>query len=55
MPELFMCHANLDLNTDKHEKLMTCRGPTDGRLFTLSQGQLDVQFPAGFRHSGDVE
>ncbi len=48
MPELFMCHANLDINVDKHHALLACSPSHDGRLFTLSQGQLDVQFPPGF-------
>ena len=48
MPELFMCHANLDIDVDKHQKLFACRTSTDGRLFTLSQGQLEVKFPPGF-------
>ena len=48
MPELFMCHANLDLNLKQHGAGFVCRTSSDGRLFTLSQGQLDVTFPAGF-------
>ncbi len=48
MPALFMCHANLDLDVDKHPKLFPCHTSHDGRLFTLSQGQLEVQFPPGF-------
>ncbi len=48
MPDLFMCHANLDLDFDKHGKLFTCHTSHDGRLFTLSQGQLEVKFPPGF-------
>ena len=48
MPELFMCHANLDLDVDKHQTLFPCRTSHDGRLFTLSQGQLEVKFPPGF-------
>ena len=48
MPELFMCHANLDMNVDKHRTLLDCSPSHDGRLFTLSQGQLEVKFPPGF-------
>ncbi len=48
MPDLFMCHANLDLDVDNHGKLFACRTSHDGRLFTLSQGQLEVKFPPGF-------
>ena len=46
----FMCHSNLDfLDTDEHSKLL--RGEavkTNRRLFTLSQGQMSVEFPKGF-------
>jgi hypothetical protein len=48
MPELFMCHANLDLNVAKHQAVLGGREFPDGRMFTLSQGQLEVKFPAGF-------
>ena len=47
MPELFMCHANLDIDKDAHQKLLGGREFPDGRVFTLSQGQLEVEFPAG--------
>lgn len=48
MPEQFMCHANLDFDADWHNDIFRSETPLDGRLFTLSQGQLDVHFPPGF-------
>ncbi len=48
MPEQFMCHANLDFDADWHNDLFRSQTPLDGRLFTLSQGQLQVDFPPGF-------
>lgn len=44
----FMCHSNLDIDVERHETL-TGRNPAfSPRLFTLSQGQLSIRFPAGF-------
>ena len=43
----YMCHANLDIDTEKHSEIFG-EGALDGRMFTLSQGQLNVQFPKGF-------
>ena len=48
MPEQFMCHANVDFDADFHNDLFRSTKPLDGRLFTLSQGQLHVDFPKGF-------
>ena len=48
MPEQFMCHANLDFDGNWHNDLFRSTKPLDGRLFTLSQGQLHVEFPRGF-------
>jgi hypothetical protein len=48
MPEQFMCHTNFDFDGDWHNDLFQSTTPLDGRLFTLSQGQLSVQFPPGF-------
>lgn len=48
MPPQFMCHANFDLNTERHSQIFGGSTPLDGRLFTLSQGQLHVKFPKGF-------
>lgn len=48
MPQDFMCHSNLDIDVARHGEIM---GPSTGfspRLFTLSQGQLEVRFPPGF-------
>jgi hypothetical protein len=47
MPDEFMCHANLDLDGQQHCKQMGLSKYLDGRLFTLSQGQLVVNFPKG--------
>jgi hypothetical protein len=46
----FMCHSNLDfLDTSEHSKLVRRQGvKTNRRLFTLSQGQMEVDFPSGF-------
>jgi hypothetical protein len=48
MPEQFMCHTNVDFDGDWHNDLFRSTTPLDGRLFTLSQGQLHVEFPRGF-------
>jgi hypothetical protein len=48
MPEQFMCHTNLDFDGDWHNDLFRSTKPLDGRLFTLSQGQLHIEFPPGF-------
>ncbi|HVU90233.1 MAG TPA: hypothetical protein VHD36_23070 [Pirellulales bacterium] len=48
MPEQFMCHTNLDFDPDWHNDLFRSETPLDGRLFTLSQGELQIQFPPGF-------
>lgn len=47
MPEQFMCHANFDIEASAHGELHGMNKPIDERLFTLSQGQLNVQFPPG--------
>jgi len=46
----FMCHNNLNLqDTFEHRRLFGREGVTlAGRLFTLSQGQMEVEFPQGF-------
>lgn len=43
----FMCHNNLDLVGDD-ERLRSVRSGVQPRLFTLSQGQMGVEFPEGF-------
>lgn len=48
VPPEFMCHSNLDVDALEHEKVYGHALSTSGRLFTLSQGQLDVQLPPGF-------
>ncbi|MFT5527438.1 MAG: hypothetical protein ACI9HK_005420, partial [Pirellulaceae bacterium] len=44
----FMCHANLDLDPVQHMNLFGNKKQLDGRVFTLSQGQTDVQLPPGY-------
>lgn len=48
MPDQFMCHVNLDLDMERHQQLFGTQEYRDSRLFTLSQGQLEVHFPEGF-------
>jgi hypothetical protein len=48
MPQDYMCHSNLDLDGTKHLERFRHQQPSDGRLFTLSQGQLEIHFPPGF-------
>lgn len=48
MPDQFMCHVNFDLDMERHKQLFGMKDYRDPRLFTLSQGQLDVHFPEGF-------
>ena len=44
----FMCHNNLNLaELDRHAKLFNWPR-ANPRLFTLSQGQMEVRFPEGF-------
>ncbi len=50
-PELqeFMCHSNLDLDVKCHaERFGAATSLTGIRLFTLSQGQVNIRFPKGF-------
>jgi hypothetical protein len=47
MPDEFMCHANLDMDAEQFRQSMGTGKELDGRLFTLSQGQLRVKFPRG--------
>ncbi|MEL7059838.1 MAG: hypothetical protein AAGN46_07400 [Acidobacteriota bacterium] len=44
----FMCHSNLDLDTEIHQMLHGPNPSFNPRLFTLSQGQYAVDFPPGF-------
>lgn len=43
----FMCHANLDFDAKKYYEHFPWAPPISGRLFTLSQGQQEIRFPAG--------
>jgi len=45
----FMCHSNLDINMSAHRKLFGWkRNRGSSRLFTLSQGQYEIEMPEGF-------
>ncbi len=44
----FMCHSNLDIDVDGHEAVLGDSPSFSPRLFTLSQGQLSIQFPTGY-------
>lgn len=44
----FMCHANLDLDVQRYYEVFPTRVPLSGRVFTLSQGQQNIQLPPGF-------
>ena len=44
----FMCHSNLDFDVLEHADYFHWDKMTSGRLFTLSQGQLSVEFPEGY-------
>lgn len=43
----FMCHSNLDFNAKDYWEAFKSNASMSGRLFTLSQGQQDVEFPKG--------
>ena len=44
----FMCHSNLDLDPARHLQKIGAKYSVNPRLFTLSQGQMDIEFPPGF-------
>jgi len=49
LPPDFMCHNNLNLeHLDRHRELFGWEQRGQPRLFTLSQGQMEVVFPKGF-------
>ncbi len=48
VPQDFMCHSNLDLDASEHMRKMGTHPAFSSRLFTLSQGQLEIELPAGF-------
>jgi hypothetical protein len=44
----FMCHSNLDFDPTRHQQTFGGSKSLTTRLFTLSQGQLEIAFPPGF-------
>jgi len=44
----FMCHSNLDLNMGLHKRIFDLARESANRMFTLSQGQQEIEFPEGF-------
>lgn len=48
VPQEYMCHANLNLDAAAHRERFGGEAKISPRLFTLSQGQSHVRFPAGF-------
>lgn len=48
MPQEFMCHSNLDIDLSSHRHYLDADVTFSPRLFTLSQGQLEIEFPPGF-------
>jgi hypothetical protein len=44
----FMCHSNLDLNMNMHRRIFDLARESPNRMFTLSQGQQEIEFPDGF-------
>jgi len=47
LPE-YMCHCNLDIDPIDHDRAYGHHLQMSGRLFTLSQGQLEIALPTGF-------
>jgi hypothetical protein len=43
-----MCHSNLDLDMKRHRELFGWKKFPSNRLFTLSQGQFEIEFPEGY-------
>ncbi|MEM1177014.1 MAG: hypothetical protein AAGM22_01620 [Acidobacteriota bacterium] len=48
MPQQYMCHSNLDIDLARHREALGESPGFGPRLFTLSQGQLEIDFPPGF-------
>jgi hypothetical protein len=49
MSQEYMCHSNLDYDAKTHNFLFQSRSnPASERLFTLSQGQDEIDLPEGF-------
>jgi cyclophilin family peptidyl-prolyl cis-trans isomerase len=47
----FLCHVNIDIDVNKRNELFPDGARcTNGRLLTLTQGQAEVAFPAGFAY-----
>jgi len=47
--EEFMCHSNLGFaDLAAHRRALPSAAPAKVRIFTLSQGQMEVRFPEGF-------
>ena len=44
----FMCHSNLDVDSGDYVRRLRLEHDVNPRLFTLSQGQMEIEFPAGF-------
>ena len=44
----FMCHSNVDLDMARHRQIFGWEKYPSRRLFTLSEGQTEVNLPAGF-------
>lgn len=44
----FMCHSNLDVDAADYVGRLHLDHGVNPRLFTLSQGQMDIEFPTGF-------
>jgi len=44
----FMCHSNLDIDMNIHQRVFGLDRETPARMFTLSQGQQEIAFPEGF-------
>ena len=44
----FLCHSNLDIDMGRHREYFKWKKNGSNRLFTISQGQSSIQFPAGF-------
>ncbi len=47
-PQEYMCHSNLDFDPSRHQQTFGGSKSLTSRLFTLSQGQLEIAFPEGF-------
>ena len=48
MSQEYMCHSNLNFDAKRHSELFGLPFYHTSRLFTLSQGQYDIEFPRGF-------